>query len=196
MESSQTSLIRASLIRMPHNPNTLPGNLFYYFLFTVIQYSACFTIRTHVNGYQAVRINESWLHICWVMVIEQPCKNGSSLCEISRCSSDEPLWNVFSNFVSIDVWHFMDHRLMLSIYSIKFEAHRFTLPWRFNTWGIKAPWGGGTSLSSMGNWEFVAKVCMVVSVVGAKHRNGWGRWCYWSEHHHGYFRVLRPYNNH
>ena len=34
---SQTSLIRASLIRMPHNPNTLPGNLFYHFLFTMIQ---------------------------------------------------------------------------------------------------------------------------------------------------------------
>ena len=34
---SQTSLIRASLIRMPHNPNTLPGNLFYQFLFTMIQ---------------------------------------------------------------------------------------------------------------------------------------------------------------
>ena len=34
---SQTSLIHASLIRLPHNPNTLPGNLFYHFLFTVIQ---------------------------------------------------------------------------------------------------------------------------------------------------------------
>ena len=28
---------RASLIRMPHNPNTLPGNLLYPFLFTMIQ---------------------------------------------------------------------------------------------------------------------------------------------------------------
>ena len=26
---SQTLLIRASVIRMPHNPNTVPGNLFY-----------------------------------------------------------------------------------------------------------------------------------------------------------------------
>ena len=34
---SQTSLIRASLIIMPHNPNTLPGNLFYHFLITMIQ---------------------------------------------------------------------------------------------------------------------------------------------------------------
>ena len=34
---SQTSLIRASLIRVPHNPTTLPGNLFYRFLFTMIQ---------------------------------------------------------------------------------------------------------------------------------------------------------------
>ena len=33
-EYSQTSLIRASLIRMPHNPNTVPGNLFYRFLST------------------------------------------------------------------------------------------------------------------------------------------------------------------
>ena len=32
-EYSQTSLIRASLIRIPHNPNTLPGNLFSHFLF-------------------------------------------------------------------------------------------------------------------------------------------------------------------
>ena len=32
---SQTSLIRASLIRMPRNPNTLPSNLVYHFLFTV-----------------------------------------------------------------------------------------------------------------------------------------------------------------
>ena len=28
----QTSLIRVSLTRMPHNPNTLPGNLFYHFI--------------------------------------------------------------------------------------------------------------------------------------------------------------------
>ena len=55
---SQTSLFRASLIRMPHNPNTVPGSLFYHFLFTMIQYSACFTIRTHFNGHEAVRINE------------------------------------------------------------------------------------------------------------------------------------------
>ena len=34
---SQTLLIRASLIRMPHNPNTVPCNLFYHFLFTMIQ---------------------------------------------------------------------------------------------------------------------------------------------------------------
>ena len=34
---SQTSLIRASLIRMPHNPNKVSGNLFYRFLFTMIQ---------------------------------------------------------------------------------------------------------------------------------------------------------------
>ena len=33
---SQTSLIRASLIRMPHNPSTVPGKLFYHFLFTMI----------------------------------------------------------------------------------------------------------------------------------------------------------------
>ena len=33
---SQTSLIRASLIRMPHNPNTILGNL-HHFLFTMIQ---------------------------------------------------------------------------------------------------------------------------------------------------------------
>ena len=42
IEYSQTSLIRASLIRMPLNPNTL------------MQTSSCndFTIRTHFNGYQ------------------------------------------------------------------------------------------------------------------------------------------------
>ena len=37
---SQTSLIHASLICMPHNPNKLPGNLFlvfHRFLFTMIQ---------------------------------------------------------------------------------------------------------------------------------------------------------------
>ena len=34
---SQTSLIRSSLIRMPHDPNTVHGNFFYYFLFTMIQ---------------------------------------------------------------------------------------------------------------------------------------------------------------
>ena len=37
---SQTSVICASLIRMPHNPNTLHGNLFYQFLlflFTMLQ---------------------------------------------------------------------------------------------------------------------------------------------------------------
>ena len=33
---NQTSLTRASLIRMPHNPNTIPGNLFYHFLFTMM----------------------------------------------------------------------------------------------------------------------------------------------------------------
>ena len=33
----QTSLIRASLIHMPHNPNTVPGNRFYHFLFIMIQ---------------------------------------------------------------------------------------------------------------------------------------------------------------
>ena len=32
---SQTSLIRTPLIRMPQNPNTVPGNL--CFLFTMIQ---------------------------------------------------------------------------------------------------------------------------------------------------------------
>ena len=58
---SQTSLIRASLIRMHRNPNIIPGNLFYHFLFIMIQSSACFTIRTHFNGHQAVRINEVWL---------------------------------------------------------------------------------------------------------------------------------------
>ena len=31
---SQTSLIRASITRMPHNPNTVPGN-FYHVLFTM-----------------------------------------------------------------------------------------------------------------------------------------------------------------
>ena len=34
---NETSLIRASLIRIPHNPNTVPGNLIYHFLFTMIQ---------------------------------------------------------------------------------------------------------------------------------------------------------------
>ena len=34
---SETSLIRASLIRMPYNLNTVPGNLFGHFLFTMIQ---------------------------------------------------------------------------------------------------------------------------------------------------------------
>ena len=58
---SQASLIRASLIRRPPNPNTLPGNLFYQFLLTMIPLSACYTIRTHVCGYQAVRLNEVWL---------------------------------------------------------------------------------------------------------------------------------------
>ena len=57
-KSSQTSFIRASLIRMPHNPNTVPSNLFYHFLFAMIQQSECFTIRTHYNGHQTVRINE------------------------------------------------------------------------------------------------------------------------------------------
>ena len=33
----ETSLIRASLIRMPHTPNTLLGDLLYYFLLAVIQ---------------------------------------------------------------------------------------------------------------------------------------------------------------
>ena len=37
MYNSETLLIRASLIRMDHNPNTLPDNLLYHFLFTVIQ---------------------------------------------------------------------------------------------------------------------------------------------------------------
>ena len=36
---SQTALIRVSLIRVPKNPNIIPGNLFYHFLFTMIQYS-------------------------------------------------------------------------------------------------------------------------------------------------------------
>ena len=35
---SQTSLIRDSLIRMPHNPNTLPGNLFYFLYDSVIRH--------------------------------------------------------------------------------------------------------------------------------------------------------------
>ena len=34
---SQTSLIRAYLIRMPPNPNTVLGNRFYHFLCTLIQ---------------------------------------------------------------------------------------------------------------------------------------------------------------
>ena len=34
---SQTSLVRASLIRISHNPNPLPSTLFYHFLFTMIQ---------------------------------------------------------------------------------------------------------------------------------------------------------------
>ena len=34
---SETSLIRASLVRMPPNPNRLPGNLRYHFLLTMIQ---------------------------------------------------------------------------------------------------------------------------------------------------------------
>ena len=34
---TQTSLIRASLIPVPHNPNTVPGNLVYHFLFTMVQ---------------------------------------------------------------------------------------------------------------------------------------------------------------
>ena len=33
----ETSLIRVSLIRMPHTPNTLLGDLLYYFLLAVIQ---------------------------------------------------------------------------------------------------------------------------------------------------------------
>ena len=37
LKYSQTSLIHASLIRMPHNLNTLLGNLFYHFIFTMIQ---------------------------------------------------------------------------------------------------------------------------------------------------------------
>ena len=58
---SQTSLIRDFLIRMAHNPNTVPGNLLYHFFIYNDAVSACFTIRTHFNGYQAVRINEVWL---------------------------------------------------------------------------------------------------------------------------------------
>ena len=34
---AQTSLIRASLIRMSHNPYTRPANRLYHFLFTMIQ---------------------------------------------------------------------------------------------------------------------------------------------------------------
>ena len=34
---SRISLIRASVIRMPHNPNTLHVNLFYHFLLAMIQ---------------------------------------------------------------------------------------------------------------------------------------------------------------
>ena len=49
-----------SLIRMPHNPNTLPGNLFYHFLFDSV--IACFIIRTHFNARQVVRMNEVWLY--------------------------------------------------------------------------------------------------------------------------------------
>ena len=37
LDYTQTALICAALIRMPHNPNTVPGNLFYQFLFTLIQ---------------------------------------------------------------------------------------------------------------------------------------------------------------
>ena len=43
---SQASLIRASLIRMPHNLNTVPGNLCYHFS---IYNDSCFTIRTHLG---------------------------------------------------------------------------------------------------------------------------------------------------
>ena len=45
-----TLLIRVPLIRMPHNPNTLPVNRFYHFLFTVI--------HILLGTMQAVRINE------------------------------------------------------------------------------------------------------------------------------------------
>ena len=37
MNASQTSLIRVSLICMPHSPNTVPGILFYHVLFAMIQ---------------------------------------------------------------------------------------------------------------------------------------------------------------
>ena len=59
---SQASLICASLIHMPHNPNTVPGNLFYNLLFTVIHYS-----NPHVSQPKHIlmgtkQINKVWLY--------------------------------------------------------------------------------------------------------------------------------------
>ena len=45
---SQTSLLRPSLIRMPHNPNTLPGNLLPFSVF-------CFLFSNpHVSQYEHI----------------------------------------------------------------------------------------------------------------------------------------------
>ena len=60
-EYNDASLIRASLIRMPHNSNILPGNLFYH-AFSIYNASV---IRMFHNlntfRHQAVRINKVWL---------------------------------------------------------------------------------------------------------------------------------------
>ena len=61
---SQTSLIRASLIRMLYSPNTVPGSLIsssiIYYNDSVIRMFQ--NPNTLYNGCQAFRINEVWLY--------------------------------------------------------------------------------------------------------------------------------------
>ena len=105
---SQTSLIRASLIHIPHNPNKVPGNFLYHFLFTMIKWSACFTIRTHLNGYHAVRINEVCLYVLaygasWVDI--ENIKGSyvlyfSHLCFVRWC------WPVSGTLFPLVLWHY------------------------------------------------------------------------------------------